>query len=41
MDDLPLVRLTKRLKCSQCGARAMKAERVPANDRAEKNTRQN
>lgn len=27
-DDLPLVRLTKRLVCSQCGARTMKAERI-------------
>lgn len=27
-DDLPLVRLTKRLVCLQCGARTMKAERV-------------
>lgn len=26
-DEMPLVRLTKRLVCSQCGARTMKAER--------------
>ena len=29
-DSLPLVRLTKRLVCSVCGARTMKAERVTA-----------
>lgn len=27
-DDLPLVHLTKRLVCSQCGARTMKAQRA-------------
>ena len=33
-DALPLVRLTKRLVCSVCGARTMKAQRVPAGDAA-------
>ena len=26
--DLPLVRLTRRLRCSECGSRAVKAARV-------------
>ena len=27
-DDLPLVQLTKRLRCSECGSRAVKAARI-------------
>jgi DNA-directed RNA polymerase subunit RPC12/RpoP len=27
-EDLPLVHLTRRLKCSECGSRAVKAARV-------------
>lgn len=28
LDGLPLVQLTRRLKCSECGSRAIKAARV-------------
>ena len=27
-EDLPLVQLTRRLKCSECGSRAVKAARI-------------
>ena len=39
-DEVPLVRLTKRLVCSKCGARTMKAERVTRPDQPRKPRRQ-
>ena len=28
VEDMPLVQLTKRLRCSECGSRAVKAARI-------------
>ena len=28
LDDMPLVQLTRRLRCSECGSRAVKAARI-------------
>lgn len=35
-DEMPLVRLTKRLVCSKCGARTMKAERIADVEKSDK-----